>query len=185
MNVIDEAVVAIGGDHLFALFIISLQGHNIYPISNQNKLICNSAVCNCSRLWQGSVLHYREPCVIAMVYCINLLSTYLLVHLTLAGLRPFGRVSHPLRHTARPIYHFHCAKTNIIKMGKIKALLISSYLAIYTIQTNIEMYLDAIASVGLHMSVGWSVSLFDFDDGTSVSKGIAAYGAILSCSLVN
>ena len=57
-----------------------------------------------------------------MVYCINLLSTYLLVHLTLAGLRPFGRVSHPLRHTARPIYHFHCAKTNIIKMGKIKVL---------------------------------------------------------------
>ena len=60
--------------------------------------------------------------VIAMVYCINLLSTYLLVHLPLPSLRPFGRVSHPLRHTARPIYHFHCAKTNIIKMGKIKAL---------------------------------------------------------------
>ena len=47
------------------------------------------------------------------------------------------------------------------------------------------IFLDAIASVGLHMSVCLSVSLFDFDDGTSVSKGIAAYGAILSCSLVN
>ena len=43
-----------------------------------------------------------------------------------------------------------------------------------------EAYLDAIASVGMHMSVGLSVSLFDFDDGTSVSKGIAAYGAIMS-----
>ena len=30
------------------------------------------------------------------------------------------------------------------------------------------MLLDAIASVGLHMSVGWSVGV-PFDDGTSVS----------------
>ena len=38
-------------------------------------------------------------------------------------------------------------------------------------------FLDAVGSVGLHMSVGLSVTLFD--DGTSVSNGIVAYGAII------
>ena len=43
--------------------------------------------------------------------------------------------------------------------------------------THTRSFLDAIASVGLYMSVCWSVFLFD--DGTYVTKGIAAYGAII------
>ena len=43
-------------------------------------------------------------------------------------------------------------------------------------------FLDAVASVGFHMSVGLSVTLFD--DGTSVSNGIVAYSCNNLCVIM-